>query len=471
VKELVDIPSLPKGWAYASFAEISDSIPLTGKKLKQREYAEKGELPVIDQGQEFVGGRTDHEEYRIAVGSPVIIFGDHTKVIKYVDFDFVAGADGIKVIKPEKVFSPKLFYYFLKAIKLPEKGYARHYQYLEKSIIPVPPLKEQYRISAKVDELFSFLDAGLESLRKVQAQLKHYRQAVLKYAFEGKLTEEWRKNHKDQIEPAQKLLDRIRLRKSLNKKLDGMPKIPNSTKFVIPNDWVMVTLEEISANIVDCLHSTPKFNPSGKYCIDTNCIEPSRILFEKARFVSEKTFEERIRRLSPKTGDVLFAREGTIGTSVAVPENMSICLGQRMMMFRPEKEVNSSYFMWGLMSPFFENQWKARVTGSTVAHINIRDIRTMLLPLASVEEQSVLTEKVERLLSIANEIEKILNENLLLSEQMRQSILKNAFEGKLIPQTPDDEPAEKLLERIEAERFNNNKSKSNNQLELSSYVK
>ena len=70
----------------------------------------------------------------------------------------------------------------------------------------MPPFNEQHRIVSKVEELFSFLDAGTESLRKVQAQLKRYRQAVLKYAFEGKLTEEWRKTHKDQIESATELI-------------------------------------------------------------------------------------------------------------------------------------------------------------------------------------------------------------------------------------------------------------------------
>jgi len=184
--------TLPKGWFAAPFSEVTSTISLTERKIKQSEYKEKGPLPVIDQGQDFIGGYTDKTDLKILVKTPVIVFGDHTKVMKYVPFDFVAGADGVKVINPSKVFFPKLLYYFMRALKLPEKGYARHYQYLEKSIIPIPPLQEQYRISSKVEELFSFLDAGVASLRVVQLQLKRYRQAVLKAAFEGKLTEQWR---------------------------------------------------------------------------------------------------------------------------------------------------------------------------------------------------------------------------------------------------------------------------------------
>ena len=109
-------------------------------------------------------------------------------------------------------------------------------QTLSKITFPLAPLNEQKRIIYKVEELFSFLDAGTQSLRKVQAQLKRYRQAVLKHAFEGKLTEEWRKTHKDQIEPATILLEKIkeeRIRRGIDVwkspekiNVENLPKIP-----------------------------------------------------------------------------------------------------------------------------------------------------------------------------------------------------------------------------------------------------
>jgi len=182
----------PQGWALISIKDMIDKIPLTGKKLKRQDYLETGDFPVIDQGQDFIGGYTNNDDLSIVCRSPVIVFGDHTKIIKYVDFDFVAGADGVKVIRPLRLFDSKLFFYFLQVVQLPEKGYARHFQYLEKSDIPLPPLPEQHRIVAKIEELFTKLDAGVEALKKIKTQIKRYRQAVLKYAFEGKLTEEWR---------------------------------------------------------------------------------------------------------------------------------------------------------------------------------------------------------------------------------------------------------------------------------------
>lgn len=340
--------------------------------------------------------------------------------------------------------------------------------------VPLPPLAEQHRIVNKIEELFSVLDVGVESLLKVRKELKHYRQAVLEYAFNGKLTENWRKAHQDKAESAQELLDGIDERKS---KVNGKTKrsIVDISVDAIPEGWVLGSLDQLSELIVDCLHSTPKFTSSGKYCVDTNCIEPNKILFEKSRFVSEETYRDRVRRLVPKVGDVLFAREGTIGTAVVVPKGVELCLGQRMMMFRPEKEVFPQFFMWGLLSPLFARQWKSKITGSTVNHVNIGDLRTMRMPLPNTDEQKIIAEEVDRRFSVVNEIENALKRCLGYADQIQRSILKNAFEGKLVSQDPTDEPAERLFERIRSEKIKRTKSENNKvgtkKLGLMNYVK
>ena len=112
----------------------------------------------------------------------------------------------------------------------------------------------------------------------------------------------------------------------------------------------------------------------------------------------------------PLANDILFAREGTIGTAVIVPPNTELCLGQRMMMFRAANGVSSSYFMWTLQSQIFENKWKAKVSGSTVPHINIGDIKMMALPLPPTLEQRRIVAEVERRLSIADGVEKTVGE-------------------------------------------------------------
>ena len=485
------LAELPKTWLWTDFESISRELKAGGTPLtRTKEYYDGGKIPFV-KIEDIVGSskylydtKTRITEQGLRNSSAWLVPRDSLLYSMYASYgepiinkiEVATSQAIIAYIHPQDLIVLDYVYYYLKKIRaeLTTRGTTQknlNGQIVRRIPIPLAPFNEQLRIVARLEELFTRLDAGVEGMRRVKVQLRRYRKAVLKNAFEGKLTEEWRKTHKEQIEPAQNLLARIRQRRKVNDKLESTQPI-NTSEFIPPESWVVTSLDELSDQIVDCLHSTPKFTIEGKYCVDTNCIEPNKILFQDARFVSEKTFEDRIRRLKPRANDVLFAREGTIGTAVTVPENVDVCLGQRMMMFRPDEEINSHYFSWGLMSPFFEKQWKAKVAGSTVAHINIRDIRKMVLPLPSVEEQRILVEEVERCMSLADDVDRNLDQSFLRSELMRLSILRDAFEGKLVPQNPDDEPAEKLLERIETEHLGKNGlSKGKKQFELSHYVK
>lgn len=159
---------LPRGWIKLNFRKTYNKITLNGIKVKQKKYKAAGTYPVVDQGQALIGGYYDDIELLVSGEPPYIIFGDHTKVKKYINFKFIAGGDGIKVIQPKRFYCPKLFYYFLYSIKLPDKGYARHFQHLEKSDILLPPLPEQQRIVKKIEELFSELDKSVVSLKTAQ---------------------------------------------------------------------------------------------------------------------------------------------------------------------------------------------------------------------------------------------------------------------------------------------------------------
>lgn len=305
---------------------------------------------------------------------------------------------------------PKYLLYFLRSIEneLDNLGTGTTFKAISAGTlrnleIPLPPLPEQHRIVEKIEELFSELDNGIENLKKSKAQIKTYRQAVLKSAFEGKLTQDKRTKIKD-------------------KSGDGE----------LPEGWEFETVNDISEKIVDCLHSTPKFKESGKYCVDTTCIKNGQILFDKIRFVSEETYNDRIRRLKPKQGDILFAREGTVGTALIVPREIELCLGQRMMMFRPRKDILSKYFMYSLQSPQFVKQYKPLIGGTTAPHLNIRDIKKFQIPVCSTQQQTQIVEEIERRFSVADKMEVAIDESLKKSEALRQSILKQAFEGKLV---------------------------------------
>ena len=195
----------PQNWEKTTVGKVIKKVSLSGKKVKKGDYELEGKLPVIDQGSSFIGGYTNDEELKVKCELPVIVFGDHTKAIKYVDFDFVGGADGIKVIKSQEMYHPKLFYYFIQAISLPDRGYSRHFQFLEKAQIPVPPLTEQAQIVSELERHLSVTDEIEATIAVEFKRAERLRQSIFKRAFSGKLVPQ-----DPNDEPASVLLEKIR---------------------------------------------------------------------------------------------------------------------------------------------------------------------------------------------------------------------------------------------------------------------
>ena len=195
-------------WEMIPFTSAVDVMSDEGKRLKQRDYLEQGNIPVIDQGEAFIGGYTNDEGMAYKGELPVIIFGDHTRRIKLVNQPFAVGADGVKILKPKPFYRPKFFYYFMQSLEIPSRGYSRHFQFLRNFEFVKASPEDQDKVVAEIEKQFSRLDETVASLKRIQANLKRYKAAVLKAAVEGKLTEQWRKDHPD-VEPADQLLKRI----------------------------------------------------------------------------------------------------------------------------------------------------------------------------------------------------------------------------------------------------------------------
>ena len=333
------------------------------------------------------------------------------------------------------------------------------------TLAPLPPLAEQRRIVAKIDQLmarcdeleklridrsqrlltvhtaaldrlltakdssefstaWSFITQHFGELYSVKENVVELRKTILQLAVMGKLV---RQDPND--EPASELLRSIELEKQRlvkEGKIKDMKPLPLidliDLPSKIPDLWQWTRIETICEVIVDCPHSTAKFIPDGIICIDTNSFKGGEINYHKLRYVSEETYLDRINRLSPQAGDVIFAREGSVGESVIIPSGMECCLGQRVMLFRPTKGVLSRYLQLSISNPLFLTTLLSVYKGIGAKHVNVKDMRNALISLPPLAEQRRIMEKIDRLMGMCDRLEES-----ILSSKGKQTDLLNAL--------------------------------------------
>ena len=393
-------------------------------------------------------------------------------------------AQRIMILRPfEDIIKPEFLLYQIQAGSFQERLRISETGSVVKGIssrnfkpfpIIIPPLPEQHRIVAKIEELFTKLDAGINELHKAQSQLKRYRQSVLKAAFEGKLTDAWRAEHQDKIEPASVLLERIlkeRREKWEAEQLEQMKakgKRPKDDRWKakykepvatdtselpeLPNGWRWTTVGDIG---LVASGQTPKgindLNLDGEipfYKIsDMNKLGSEKFM-QAAEITLDDNQTAKLGIHVRKQGTVIFPkRGGAIATNKKRILSCPSAYDLNIMGVLPYIVPTDFFYQWLLSIDL-----AALSDGSNVPQINHKDIDPLPFPLPPLSEQQAIVSEVESRLSVADEVEKTITAELKRAEQLRQSILKKAFSGKLVPQDPNDEPASVLLERIKAEK-------------------
>jgi type I restriction enzyme S subunit len=323
--------------------------------------------------------------------------------------------------------------------------------------VELPPLNEQRRIVEKIEELFTKLDAGVRSLEQARAQLKSYRRSVLKAAVEGELSREWREAHRDELEPASELLERIlqeRWEKFASKKYKEPTLDPVADKPSTPLSWETVPLESVS-DVVDPQpsHRTPPAVNDGVPYVgigDVNAV--GTVNFDAARKVSAQVLMEHRQRYQLKAGDFIFGKIGTLGKPVLLVEPFDYTLSANVVLIQPVEKISARFLFRYMSSPAVETVLSTSNRSTSQPAFGIKRIRSLAVPLPSLEEQHYIVDEIERRLSVVDKLEATVEANLRQANALRQSILKWAFSGELVPQDPDDEPASVLLKRIREER-------------------
>ncbi|EBX1508396.1 restriction endonuclease subunit S [Salmonella enterica subsp. enterica serovar Stanley] len=450
---------LPEGWEWARLPQIYIPHSESSHKVKSSDIIDEGRHPVIEQNAEFISGYSNNSELLININNPVIIFGDHTRNIKYIDFDFIVGADGVKILSPV-IINEKYFYWQLKSFKIESRGYSRHYKMLNEKLFSLPPLCEQIRIVTKVEELMSLCDQleqhsltsldthqqlvetllttltdsqnadqlaenwsriseHFDTLFTTEASIDALKQTILQLAVMGKLVPQ-----DPNDEPASELLKRITQEKAQlvkdgkMKKQKPLPPISDEEKpFELPDGWEWVKLGNILHDIKYGTSQKCDYNISGYPVLRIPNIVKGIIDLADIKYGALTDSE--LKDLTLNKNDLLFIRSNgstnIVGQSTLVQHDLKdhAYAGYIIRVRLHNEYINARYINMVMKSNLIREQIEGPIRTTTgVKNINSNELMGLLVPLPPKNEQGIIIKKI-------NEIDTTLS-NLKVSIQSAQ---------------------------------------------------
>ena len=335
----------------AVFADVFNDVTKQGTKLPTSDYLDDGLYPIIDQGQDEIAGYTNQTE-GLFTDVPAIVFGDHTRVIKYVDKPCFLGADGVKLLKAKDDFANyKYLYYALQSAEIPNTGYNRHFKWLKEVNIPLPD-------------------------KDIQTQI---------------------------VNVLDKVSDLIALRKQQLAKLDELVKARFIEMFgdvaLNPNGYPVKDFDEICVLITDGEHATPRRTEEGIYLLSARNVLNHTLQLDDVDYIDEEEYNRIARRVIPQAGDVLISCSGSIGRCCVVPDGLKFQMVRSAALIRFDDTINPIFAEWLITSDDLQRQIAQSATQSSQANLfqgKIRKLHGYVPPLELQEQFAVFVEQTNK---------------------------------------------------------------------------
>jgi type I restriction enzyme S subunit len=381
-----EIGPIPTDWDIVPFQEAILNKRIHVGKVKKRDYKPKGKFPIIDQSQEFIGGYWDDSEAVYSGDLPIIIFGDHTRIFKLIDFPFVRGADGVKVLLPDRdKYDPQFFYFACTNLEIPSKGYSRHYKLLKEQLLPCPSLPEQRRIA----HVLSTIQRAIAAQDDLIAAARELKRSLMQRLFTCG---------------------------------PGPEPAPTKEREIgkVPEHWEVVRLGKVVE------HSFSGGTPSTKrpqywdgnipWTTSATIGGDDVILSRFQRTITELGLDRSASKIAPRGSLMVGTR---VGVGKAVVPEFDIAMSQDLTALVLKSYANAEFLACLFKSAPLQREIQGRTRGTTIKGIPRKDLLTLVISLPPLPEQ----QEIVRILTVVD--------RKIKAEEQRKAALQALFKSML----------------------------------------